>query len=903
MESDRAQKLVEVTFRNDFDRDRFVTFIRELINDFRLDAKKQIIWREYEDYIDSYETLGTYTDPDGNTIGVITVKLKRYTSIDRARTMQRNFISKYLGTGLDAALVAFYGDDPTDWRFSFVKLGYHLEKDAKGNVRPATNLTPPKRYSFLVGKTEPSHTAQSRFLELLAKDNPRPTVSEIESVFSVEKVTEEFFQEYKKLFLELEEALNKIIEQNSNLAKEFNQKGISTVDFAKKLLGQIVFIYFLQKKGWLGIEKDETGTFKAWGAGHKDFLKRLYKKEIVNYNNFFNDIIEPLFYEALAKDRTIENDYYSKFQCKIPFLNGGLFEPIGGYDWTNTDILLDNGIFGRIIETFDLYNFTVKEDEPLEKEVAIDPEMLGKIFENMLEIKDRKSKGSYYTPREIVYYMCQESLINYLETRTGIYKKNIEDFIHNGEVSIQIRNDKEKVDLLLKNIKVVDPAIGSGAFLVGMMMEIVKARNILTQFFPKEEQSERTSYNFKRECIEDSLYGVDIDPGAIDIAQLRLWLSLIVDETDIHKIKPLPNLDYKIMCGNSLLDEFEGVKLFDERLLGETHKIDYLEITNIEEMIKKLYKELGEIQTGKKKDNGRIRVIKKEINKLKKKKQELITSPKREGVYRSLFETKKIKESQKKLKEIRALHKQFFNEHNRRNKIELRAEIEKMDWEFIGETLKEQGNEEAMKKLEQIKKTRSKPFFLWKLYFSDVFQENSGFDVVIGNPPYIKVQELTYAEIDFFKEKYKFAHKRLDISLIFFEMGLSLLNGKGILTFISSNQFLVTEYGEMARQLLRPLIKKIINFDSLPLFQNALTYTSIFLVEKRISESLEYAKITSIEEFKVGELNFNTILKKNLGITYWTLDNNEALNLLNKLKRCAHRLGDRDIAESHYGII
>ena len=221
---------------------------------------------------------------------------------------------------------------------------------------------------------------------------------------------------------------------------------------------------------------------------------------------------------------------------------------------------------------------------------------MGKVFENLLEIKDRKSKGSYYTPREIVYYMCQESLINYLETKTRIDQKYVEDFIYNGEISGQIKDNREKIDKLLKDIKVVDPAIGSGAFPVGMMMEIIKARGSLTKFFPKEAQSERTAYNFKRECIEDSLYGVDIDPGAVDIAQLRLWLSLIVDEADIHKIKPLPNLDYKIMCGNSLLDEFEGVKLFDERLLGKTKNEDSLEVKNIEERTKELYQEFGEIQ-------------------------------------------------------------------------------------------------------------------------------------------------------------------------------------------------------------------------------------------------------------------------------------------------------------------
>jgi hypothetical protein len=811
-----------------------VKFVRELLSNIKLDIKQQIVWKEFEDYIDSYETLGTYTDSNNDTIGVIAVKLRRSTSRDRASTMQRNFIAKYLETGHNAALVAFYGDDPTDWRFSFVKLEYHLEEDEKGNAKPAPSLTSPKRYSFLVGKIEPSHTAQSRFLELLTLHDPNLTISKIEAAFSVEKVTIEFFEKYKGLFLELEESLNKIVKQNGDLAKEFNKKGISTVDFTKKLLGQIVFIYFLQKKGWLGIEKDETGKFKEWGTGPKDFLKRLYNKDVVDYNNFFNDILEPLFYEALAKDRVTENDYYSRFRCKIPFLNGGLFEPLGGYNWTDIDILLDDKIFGKIIETFNSYNFTVKEDEPLEKEVAIDPEMLGKVFENLLEIKDRKSKGSYYTPREIVYYMCQESLINYLENKTGIDKKQIENFIHNGEISDQIRDIKKKVDILLKNIKIVDPAIGSGAFPVGMMTEIVKARSVLTKFFPKEEQSERLTYNFKRECIENSLYGVDIDPGAVDIARLRLWLSLIVDETDIHKIKPLPNLDYKIMCGNSLLDEFEGVKLFDEGLLGETKKENNLEIKNIEEVVERLYQELGKIKTGKMKDDGRSREIKQAINKLKKKKQKLMAEPKREGYNGSLFEVKKIKESQKKLKEIKALHKQFFNEHDRRKKIELRTEIEKRDWEFIEETLKEQGNEEAMKKLEQIKKTRSKPFFLWKLYFSDIFQENGGFDICIANPPYIgeKGHKEIFKSLAQTELGRKFYQGRMDLFYFFFHLAIDLGKINSQISFITTNYYLTATYAKKLRQDFRErtIIKKLINFNELKIFKSALGQHNIITI-------------------------------------------------------------------------
>ena len=206
--------------------------------------------------------------------------------------------------------------------------------------------------------------------------------------------------------------------------------------------------------------------------------------------------------------------------------------------------------------------------------------MLGKVFENLLEVKDRKSKGAFYTPREIVHYMCQESLINYLSSNSTIARKDLENFIHLRDFSLDllireiiefgklkedrnyglptsIKENHKDLENLFKKIKVVDPAVGSGAFPVGMMNEIVKARSILS-FLSGEEKS---NYQLKLETIKDNLYGVDIDSSAVDIAKLRFWLSLIVDEENIEKINPLPNIDHKIMCGNSLLEVFEGKKL------------------------------------------------------------------------------------------------------------------------------------------------------------------------------------------------------------------------------------------------------------------------------------------------------------------------------------------------------
>lgn len=900
MDRQAAMKLLEDTFGDSFNEERFSKFVKELFNKFDFSPKSWNVWKEYADYIDAYQLLGSHKQGK-QVIDVLAVKLKKSTSIERARTMQRNFVAKYLGNaGKDAALVAFYYEGESDWRFSFVKMEYRLKEGDRGKIKVEKELTPAKRYSFLVGKDEPNHTCKRQFLSLVMEEEKVPEIDDIESAFSVEKVTKEFFNEYKDLYLELEESLVKVLEKDSRARKQFDEKGITSVDFSKKLLGQIVFIYFLQKKGWLGVSRKEKDGFLSWGSGPKNFLRKLFDKEIVPYDNFFNDILEPLFYEALATQR--DDDYYSRFNCKIPFLNGGLFEPIGDYDWVTTDIVLDNSIFKRILDTFDRYNFTIKEDEPLEKEVAIDPEMLGKVFENLLEIKDRKSKGSYYTPREIVHYMCQQSLINYLETNVSIPREDIEKFVQFGEftnaederILIRVKEineemirspgkvnefekeirkciddlslpntifaNKEKIDALLKEVKIVDPAVGSGAFPVGMMTEIVKARSVLTPFFPETERKKRTDYNLKRETIENCLYGVDIEPSAVDITKLRFWLSLIVDELDMKNIKPLPNLDHKIMVGNSLLDEFEGVKLFDDALLGEV-KTNGHEKERIDKEMKALYLELGEIHKGKKKaPASRVDEIKKELKKLERRKKALLTEPKDDSGQATLQEAfaNKVKQSKVKLNELKKLQKQFFNEQDRKLKKQYKDQIERIEWELIEETLKEQGNEDAMKKLAQYKKSRSKPFFLWKLYFAEVFQrENPGFDIVIANPPYVENKKIDKYEKERYKANYESAYKLFDLSVLFIEKTMRILKREGYMVFITTNKFLASDYGIKIRRLIldKTSIEKLIDVSHIRVFKEAAAFPVIISIvnETPKDNSVKiYPDIDNTERFEKG---------------------------------------------------
>ena len=680
MNKNEAKRLLQRTFNSDYEEDKYGGFVKELFKkiDIRIKDKSVYISKQYKDFVSEIKKIGGYEDEKGDRIEVLAIKLKRATSRDRARVMQRNFIASWLSNmDMDAGLVAFYGDEPEDWRLSFVKVDYEVVEGKRG-VRAKRTFSAARRHSFLVGKNEPNHTCAKQFLTLLTKDE-LPLLSDIEEVFSIENVTKEFFEKYKELFLKVKEELDSIIEKNSKVRTEFEEKGISTVDFSKKLLGQIVFLYFLQKKGWLGVEKGEE-----WGRGPKKFLTELYKGKYCDYKNFFNDVLEPLFYEALSNPKRHEkDDFYGPLNCKIPFLNGGLFEAMNDYDWVATDILIDNSIFKDILDTFDTFNFTVKEDEPLEKEVAVDPEMLGKVFENLLEVKDRKSKGAFYTPREIVHYMCQQSLINYLETNSGLPRKDIGKFITQSDVILDslirekefnsegrvkvpesIEKNYRELDRLLADIKVVDPAVGSGAFPVGMLNEIVKARNVLSLFFDKSEREKRTTYNLKRETIENSLYGVDIDSSAVEIAKLRFWLSLIVDEEDMRNIKPLPNLDHKIMCGNSLLEEFEGIKLFDERFLqdGEKSSPDAEKLKWLNEEIRKLDVELSSVEFGKgtvetRQKAERVEELRKQRRKLEKRlaKGE---EPSMMTLDEAISHT--VRESQRKLRELKKLQKDFL---------------------------------------------------------------------------------------------------------------------------------------------------------------------------------------------------------------------------------------------------
>ena len=891
--SSAVVKKIETILHSPYDTKNYVDLVCEIFPDVRIVAPEKLNkeFSNFSSHIEGSAHVGTFQTPDKKKIIIMAVQLKKAGYVENARSTHRSFAKKLIENGnADAAFIAFYTEGDPKWRLSLVRLDYEM-KIENGRLKTAENLTPAKRYSYLVGEDEPCHTAISQFERFITDSsaNPeRPTLDDLENAFSVEKVTDEFFNLYCEKFHQLREQLEAI----EDFRIEAEQHNFTSAQFAKKLMGQIVFLYFLQKKGWLGVgawpntltEKEYKNAFyargaksrelipvvyrpvgdgtyrissaglnsisdadeevlancvkgKPWGSGPHDFMRRLFNLAIQRNVNFYNDLLEPLFYDALNRNRG-EQGYCPALHCRIPFLSGGLFEPIDGYDWEHNDFSIPNEVFsnvaekGRdadgILDIFDRYNFTMSEDEPMEREVAIDPEMLGKVFENLLEINDRKSKGAFYTPREIVHYMCQEGLINYLTNTLNISEEAIRDFILYGDFMKDEDTVKEKrqgnggmyiseelykinpdgtvavnrlldMDKALKDVRVADPAVGSGAFPLGMLNEIVRARQNISAYLaitmkPYDVrmmyQMDRSPHTLKYETICNCIFACDIEPSAVDIAQLRLWLALVIDDEinpnaqtplDGHRNPlPLPNLESNILCGNSLIDEFEGIPLVKEsELLGST----------------------GNYQRD-------------------------ITSDRFDSIIRKLIETQD----------------ELFRCDDTEKKKQLKEQIESLRDMIILSQL--EGCDSAkIQRYYDTKQMASKPYILWQLDFARVFKEKGGFDIVIGNPPYIDSENMVNQgleeERNLLAKRYSFTKGNWDIYIAFFERGYRLLSGNGTLSYITPDKWISKPFGAEMRKHLFKNFKSIL-VAGRDVFETALVDSIITIVTTQEHEAIDY---------------------------------------------------------------
>lgn len=893
--NEQKRKRFEETLTKAFDHDRYVQFLRELLVNMQVIAPNREVkpWNTFSAAVDHYRHIGNYVGEDKNKVALFSVCLKNDKNLENARSMQRAFVKTLLeNSNCSGALVAFYtAGDLDKWRLSLVRMDYEF---SKGKL--SEKLTPAKRFSYLVGKGEPCHTAQERLYPIFVADNLDPSLDELEEAFSVEAVTKDFFDKYREKYLDLKEFLD----GNPEFTAEAESRGFNSEQFAKKLMGQIVFLYFIQKKGWLGVNafpfkltereyksgfyrsgrkpkelmplvykqmsdgffyrdnntllglspEDETTLSTlvkgdAWGDGPKDFMRQIFEGCKNAGKNFFDDYLEPLFYTGLNQNRG-DNAFFPPLHRRVPFLNGGLFEEMEGYDWRNNDFRIPNTLFSNadikgkrdadgILDVFDRYNFTMAEDEPMEREVAIDPEMLGKVFENLLDVTDRKSKGAFYTPREIVHYMCQETIINYLAGKTGIPEADIRKFILYGEYfrdedtkkTLPIDNetgkllkgdeiyfhkhhmefDREKtleipttifsyknkinrlqeIDDLLAGVKVVDLAVGSGAFPLGMLTEIIKARDTITSYMIIDMngyqrlsyRSMRNSYRMKRETIKNSIFACDIEASATDITKLRLWLSLVIDnqimdqENDefgyTTKPRELPNLDCNIICGNSLMEEFRGTKLITKNSVLKN--LPQVSQTNMfDETVAATINRLIELQ-------GRL-----------------------------------------------------YDEKDHVEKNSIKDQIQEIYDQLILEQIGFGGKvaEQYYKAIQQ----PSRPFVLWQMYFPRVFRDNGGFDIVIGNPPYVDSEEMTKSmpeEREIYSKTFNCAKGNWDLFVLFIEKGFSLLRKNGVISFIVPNKLVSAPYTVAVRKLMaKNSVQEIRDYSDVNVFKSAAVYPVVF---------------------------------------------------------------------------
>jgi len=781
---------------------------------------------------------GEFKTHDNRKIELYEVTVEDFRQVKIARVGLGALVKKLI-IGNNAVFATFKYEDVTNkhWRFSFIAYDSFFEE---GQVQ--TKESNPKRYTYVFGDEDETYrTAIDRFQELDNKFQIK--IKDIQDAFAVEAMSKEFFDEYREThyakfvkYLTGEEFKkkggkyelikthkpSKFLKEVFNDNKDFVDDELKNAkkyarDFCKKLLGQIVFLYFLQKKGWMA---SPTGDYEK-ADGNKNFLEK-YFIESGSGINFYKEWLSKLFYDTLNKPRKNDDFEMPKGEIvKIPYLNGGLFDK----DYDNLDLLeFPNEYFSELFEFFNRFNFTIYENSPEEHTMAVDPEMLGHIFENLLE--DNKDKGAFYTPKEIVQYMTQESLIEYLVTHLGENAKDgISQFVKQKNKEVLSDIQLKEINRYLDDVKICDPAIGSGAFPMGLLHEIFALKERIAFDLGFKVWSPAT---VKENIIQNSIYGVDIEKGAVDIAQLRFWLSLIVDE---DKPKPLPNLVYKIVVGDSLVSKFgdEIIEIdweVDEgtqsNLFGNPHQ----------ERVQVLLKQISEKQKEYFKANNKtkpkltkeIRLIK--LNILSEQLELMISSNpfhKQEG--------KKLSKAQK----------------DRINEIE--------SWENALEEINLLKNNEA-------------PFnhFDWRLDFPEILNpivnENTGFDIVIGNPPYGVSIKGNYRN-----SVLKSLGKVPDYEIYYYftEKAHELVKDKGVLSYIIPNTFLFNTFASSYRlELFKKWeLTEILDCTKFNIFQTATVKNTINTWKKGSSDFIGYRKTKNRESFKELIQKERTKLKVN----------------------------------------
>ena len=788
--------------------------------------------------------LGYFYDAENKQVGLYYTEVAKG-DVRRKRVGFRQMMKSYVRYGADAAIAVFA--DSEHWRLSYMS-------DLKGGETSA------KRFSYIMGDPNGQYNTPVNRLADLAKG--KITIEKIFGAFSVESLSDEFFDTYREHYADIVEYLTgkRMVKVDSKWVEKVIHSPLKTVydqlvddedpdkkvrDYVKKMMGRVVFLHFLQKKGWLD--------------GNQAFLRDLFFMQPLDRRaDFLEQVLEPLFFgifntETAQREHLFDDRHWDKNMLRgwstLPYLNGGLFEE-DAVDKLN--IKLPANLFDKLFSFLASYNFTVDENDPDDAEVGVDPEMLGKIFESLLE--DNKAKGAFYTPKEIVRYMCKESLIAYLDSKLAAnnasekhnlnnpaqesvqlsqcgggdstasvpeghnlnnpaqesvqlsqcggvseirdLKTAIRAFVETHEMQPELEPYRDTLDQALCEVKICDPAIGSGAFPMGLLNELWRCRETIEDSLSRVE--------LKKEIIENNIYGVDIERGAIDIARLRFWLSIVVDA---DKPEPLPNFDYKFMQGNSLIESFDGFDLsrIASRPVGRPSTSVQLTL----------------------------------------------------GL-----------DSHTNQCNLHRLIKDYFRVTDHQEKAHLRQQINDEVKLLIINSLGTDRRTQAL--LDKLDPSANQDFFLWHTWFKDIF-DNGGFDIVIGNPPYLESRSPDFNDelknaLQKEIEKNRFVEKKsfprgADLLIYFFELSFRLLSPKGVSVLITENAWLSTDYGKLFQDFLLKYCDIIGIIDSdFKYFETAdintvITFIKNKILKDRISSVKFYHSHGNLQEFPCNTLS------------------------------------------------
>ena len=826
-----------------------------------------------------------------------------YRSSDRDRSRRR--ITRALVEHVpDRRSLALLVPPPTDPRHEaelvFPRTQVGSSNGAVTSVRAHLDLDNPTRF----------HRDLLRALRIHPGANLLEVSRTWQQQFSVERVTTTFYQEYAAVRDRITKALL-AHNQYHSVVKSFTQDEARA--WATRQMGRVLFLWFLQAKRWLG----EPG-----GHGSVTYLLDLWRRRSqTDEGEYYRGILSPMFFDAMATGSSSRGEH--SVLGFVPYLNGGLFRRSALEDRIHDggEVSLPDDVFdpendGSLLNLLSRYRFTTRESTPDDQSVDPDPELLGRVFENLYQGDERHDTGTYYTPREVVHFMCREALDGYLRDRTGVDQRLLDALRHEAAGSRDEYQPLPNIpadDLVnaLETVRVCDPAVGSGAFLLGAIQEIVQLRRgILFSQRSYVEPAElyQMVSDWKQRIIENSLYGVDINPEAVEICRLRLWLSMVLDMDEppaANSDWALPNLDFQIVAGDSLVDRVAGFAFKESWPPPKGLQLGMELQSSLQLLETNITQRRAEFERTHR-DPKRLREL-----------RDRIARDQREIIRLHLADALAKAEA-----DLEAL-----NKNGRPTKTALRKANSLID--RISSLL--DGVESADFALVQ------KPF-LWPIAFPDVLREgdvNAGFDIVLANPPYVRQERLDAEDQRSYEEAFPEVHTGMaDILVYFYARALQVLRPGGWMSFITSNKFMRAGYGVGIREHLPASLRihRVMDFGDLPLFEangKPIAAYPAVLVGNRSDEAAEHSltvadlggpvrKELSKANLKVGTESVRGVLEDLYGLLSrsaigdfpqvllkkdgWVLEDPALVRLFERVMNLGTPLGDFVKGHIYYGI-